>query len=89
MAVVGKDGKLGYINSKGVQITPLKYDRAMRFHWDVGKAMINDKWGFVDEKGKEIFCWAHRRLCETLLQQQTQQKLLYACLQKRMDKRHV
>jgi len=54
VAVIGKDGKFGYANRHGVAITPLKYDRAMRFHWDVGKVQLNGKWGLVNKQGKEI-----------------------------------
>ena len=54
IAVVGKDGKFGYINHRGKAITPLKYDRAKRFYWDVGKVQLNGKWGLVNKQGKEI-----------------------------------
>jgi hypothetical protein len=42
--VVGKNGKFGYITCKGERLTPLKYDKAMRIYWDVGKVCINGKW---------------------------------------------
>jgi hypothetical protein len=51
---VGKNGKFGYVNRRGKEITPLKYDKAMRFYWDVGKVCINGKWGLVNKRGKEI-----------------------------------
>ena len=54
VAVVGKDGKFGYINNRGVEITPPKYDCALRFHWDVGRVQLNGKWGLVNKQGKEI-----------------------------------
>ena len=54
VAVVGKEGKFGYINSKGVEITPPTYDRALRFHWDIGRVQLNGKWGLVNKQGKEI-----------------------------------
>ena len=54
VAVVGKGGKFGYINSKGVEITPPKYDRALRFHWDIGRVQLDGKWGLVNKQGKEI-----------------------------------
>jgi hypothetical protein len=31
IAAVGKDGKFGYINRQGVEITPLKYDSVGQF----------------------------------------------------------
>ena len=54
VAVVGISGKFGYINSRGVEITPPKYDRALRFHWDVGRVQLDGKWGLVNKQGKEI-----------------------------------
>ena len=54
IAVVGKGGKFGYINHRGKEITPLKYDCAKRFYWDVGKVQLNGKWGLVNRQGKEI-----------------------------------
>ena len=54
VAVVGIGGKFGYINSRGVEITPPKYDRALRFHWDVGRVQLNGKWGLVNKQGREI-----------------------------------
>jgi len=54
VAVVGKGGKFGYVNSRGVEIVPLVYDRALRFHWDVGRVQLNGKWGLVNKQGKEV-----------------------------------
>jgi len=54
VAVVGIGGKFGYINSRGVEITPPKYDRALRFNWDVGRVQLDGKWGLVNKQGKEI-----------------------------------
>jgi hypothetical protein len=54
VAVVGKNGKFGYIDHSGVEITPLKYDRAMRFYWNAGRVQLNGKWGLVNKQGKEI-----------------------------------
>jgi hypothetical protein len=54
IAVVGKDGKFGYVRQNGEEITPLKYDKVMRFYWDVGKVCINGKWGLVDMSGAAI-----------------------------------
>jgi hypothetical protein len=54
IAVMGKNGKFGYVNRRDEEITPLKYDKAMRFDWDAGKVCINGKWGLVNKRGKEI-----------------------------------
>jgi hypothetical protein len=59
IAVVGKNGKFGYITQKGVQITPLKYDEAVQFDWTfddnsgLGRVRIGEKWGRVNSEGKE------------------------------------
>jgi hypothetical protein len=47
IAVVGKGGKFGYVGKNGEAITPLKYDKAMRFYWDAGKVCIDGRWGLV------------------------------------------
>ena len=54
IAVVAKDGKFGYINSEGVEITPLKYNRARRFRGNTGMLKSGRKWGLVDKQGKEV-----------------------------------
>jgi hypothetical protein len=60
IAVVGKNGKFGYIAEKRVQITPLKYEEAVRFYyiWKsdsyLGRVRIGDKWGCIDIHGNEI-----------------------------------
>lgn len=54
IAVVGKEGKFGYIRHNGEEITPLKYDKVKRFYWDIGRVSIDGKWGIVDKSGKEI-----------------------------------
>jgi hypothetical protein len=54
IAVVGKGGKFGYINREGVEITPLKYDHAVRFRGCTVRVQLNGKWGCVNSQGKEI-----------------------------------
>jgi hypothetical protein len=54
IAVAGKNGKFGYVGRNGKEITPLKYDKAMRFYWNIGRVCLNCKWGLVDRSGKEI-----------------------------------
>ena len=53
IAVVGKEGKFGYINRRGVEITPLKYDRAMTFFDGTGRVQLEGKWGVI-EKSKRF-----------------------------------
>ncbi len=46
--------KSGYINDKGVQITPLKYDYAYDFEEGMAAVKINYLFGFIDDKGNEV-----------------------------------
>lgn len=54
------NGKWGFIDSLGQEITPLKYDQVWEF--SEGLAAVNigsiecqgGKWGFIDKKGKEV-----------------------------------
>lgn len=50
---VRKNRKWGYVNSKGEEITPLKYDAPADF--DEGQAMVryDRSYCYVDEEGKE------------------------------------
>jgi len=54
LAVVGKDNKYGYINRSGVEVTPLRYDRAMSFGFYSARVQLHGKWGLVNKDGKEI-----------------------------------
>jgi len=54
IAVVRRGDKFGYINREGVEITPLKYDRALQFYYDTGRVQLGGKWGLVNSRGKEI-----------------------------------
>jgi hypothetical protein len=54
IAVVGKNGKYGFIGRNGEEITPLKYDIAQRWGGDFSEVCINGKWGLIDISGKEI-----------------------------------
>ena len=54
LAVVGKDNKYGYINRSGVEVTPLKYDRARSFGLYSARVQLHGKWGLVNNEGKEI-----------------------------------
>jgi len=54
IAVVRRGDKFGYINREGVEITPLKYDRAMQFYYGTGRVQLGGKWGMINKRGKEI-----------------------------------
>ena len=53
IAIVGKDGKFGYVNRCGERITPLKYDGAAPFKRRFAKVQLNGKWGLINREGKE------------------------------------
>jgi len=46
--------KWGLIDTTGKEITPLKYDMMYRYHKMFAIVKLNDKYGFIDKKGKEI-----------------------------------
>ena len=47
-------GKFGFVNSKGKEIVPLKYDYADSFSEGLARVELNGKMGFIDTKGKEV-----------------------------------
>lgn len=48
------DGKWGFINHKGKEVIPCKYDLVYPFHDIISFVQNNGKWGCVNESGKEI-----------------------------------
>jgi hypothetical protein len=66
LAMVGLDGKIGFINSKGQEIIPCKYGtmkmtfragdliKVAGFYDGVATLMLDDKWGFIDSSGTNI-----------------------------------
>ena len=53
-AWVKKDGKWGYINTKGEQIVECKFDDA--YYFNEGFAWVKEygKWGYINTKGEQI-----------------------------------
>ena len=47
-------GKYGYKDQSGKIVVEPKYDRAYNFSEGLAMVELNKKWGFIDEKGKEI-----------------------------------
>jgi hypothetical protein len=43
ITIVGKNGKFGFVRQNGEEITPLKYDKAMRFYQDIHILGINGR----------------------------------------------
>jgi hypothetical protein len=54
-ARVELNGKYGYINLKGDQITEIKYDYAENFHYGLGVVEIKSRYSVIDTNGQELF----------------------------------
>ena len=54
IAVVGKGGKFGCINTHGVEITPLIYDSIVPFLEAIVWVQLDGKWGAVNRQGEEV-----------------------------------
>lgn len=52
MALVKKDGLVGFMNEKGKLVIPFKYEAARSFSEGLIAVKQNGKWGFVNAKGK-------------------------------------
>ena len=55
LAVVVLDGKWGFIDRTGKEITPLKYDYALDFHEGSAGVEMEGRWGRIDKDGNEHF----------------------------------
>lgn len=53
-AIVRKDGKYGFINIKGEEVIPCKYENARSFSEGLAAVQKNNKWGFVNTNGEEV-----------------------------------
>ena len=54
LAAVKLNGKWGFIDKSGNEITPLKYDCASPFSGGRARVDLNDKYGFIDKSGNEV-----------------------------------
>ena len=54
-ALVKKDGKWGYINTKGEQIIECKFDDARDFSEGFAAVKKDGKWGYINTKGYPAF----------------------------------
>ena len=52
-ARVQKDGKWGYINTKGEQIVECKFDNAWSFNEGFARVQKDGKWGYINTKGEQ------------------------------------
>ena len=53
LASVQKDGKRGYINTKGEQIIECKFDYADDFNEGFAAVQKDGKWGYINTKGEQ------------------------------------
>ena len=44
----------GYIDVKGKEVTPFKYESAKKFLHGIAQVRLSNKWGYINNKGKEI-----------------------------------
>ena len=61
LAAVMKDGKWGYINTKGEEVIPCRYSMCEVFHEGLAavqkyseEGYLDAEWGYIDTKGKEV-----------------------------------
>ena len=52
--IVQRDGKWGFVDKSGKEISGVKYDTLSYFLYGLAKVRANNKWGFVNEAGKEV-----------------------------------
>ena len=53
-ALVGLNGKFGFIDEKGRTVIPLRYDYVTDFSGGLADVGVDGKYGFVDQSGREI-----------------------------------
>ena len=46
-------GKWGFVNDKGEPICEFIYDEVRDYSENIAAVRINDKWGYIDEKGNQ------------------------------------
>ena len=54
LATVKLDGKYGFINTKGKEVIPCKYDYAGEFSEGLAKVGLDGKDGYINTKGKLV-----------------------------------
>lgn len=61
LAAVMRDGKWGYINTKGEEVIPCRYSMCEAFHEGLAavqkyseEGFLDTEWGYIDTEGKEI-----------------------------------
>lgn len=64
MIVVYLNNKVGFVDKRGFEIIPCKYENATFFQGEFASVSISNKWGIINKEGKEIVqifsdspCW--------------------------------
>ena len=52
LARVWKGGLFGFVNRRGEEVIPCKYELAMDFAHGAAAVRIGDKWGYIDRAGE-------------------------------------
>lgn len=53
-AIVSSNDKLGFIDKKGRELTPIKYKSASIFFDEFAEVYTEEGWGFINKEGKEV-----------------------------------
>lgn len=51
---VSSKGKWGYINKKGIEVIPLKYNECKEFSEGLAAVKLNNKWGFINKENEIV-----------------------------------
>ncbi len=51
--------KWGYVNKRGKEVIPLKYDFVMYFGEGIAPVKLNGKWGYIDKKMNEVLSFKY------------------------------
>ena len=54
MARVSKNGKCGFVNKYGKEVTAIIYDSAEDFSENYAAVKLADKWGYIDKNGNQV-----------------------------------
>ena len=54
IAKVCLNGKWGFIDKSGKEISKIKYDYVFFFSEGMARVLLNNKWGFINESGEEV-----------------------------------
>ncbi len=53
-AAIFRDGLYGFIDEKGKEVVPARYERTFPFREGLARVCRDESWGYIDVKGKEV-----------------------------------